>query len=112
MKRRRLIIAAVLPLTVAGLWMYRQADGSEGPTYRVATVERGDVESAVSATGSLSAITTVQVGTQVSGQVSAIAVDFNDRVRPSTRRSTGSWSSATSTSGRPWPRACRRHSSS
>jgi HlyD family secretion protein len=41
----------------------------------------GDIESTVSATGSLSAVSTVQVGTQVSGQVAQIGVDFNDRVR-------------------------------
>jgi putative ABC transport system permease protein len=44
-------------------------------------VERGDIEAAVSATGTLGAVTPVQVGTQVSGQVSAIYVDFNDRVK-------------------------------
>jgi HlyD family secretion protein len=44
-------------------------------------VRRGDLESTVSATGALSAVTTVQVGTQVSGQVAQIYVDFNDRVK-------------------------------
>src|SRR5690606_6227071 len=40
-----------------------------------------DLESTVSATGALNAVTTVQVGTQVSGQVSEILVDFNSRVK-------------------------------
>jgi HlyD family secretion protein len=44
-------------------------------------VTRGNLESTVSATGALSAVTTVQVGTQVSGQVSQLFVDFNDRVK-------------------------------
>jgi len=48
--------------------------------YRFVTVERGDIESVVSATGNLEAVTTVQVGTQVSGIIAEIFVDFNDRV--------------------------------
>jgi HlyD family secretion protein len=47
----------------------------------MATVERGTVTATVSATGKLGAVRTVQVGTQVSGQVSAIFVDFNDKVK-------------------------------
>lgn len=81
MKRTRVLIATVPLLAVGGLWIYRSADGSEGPAYRFATVERGTVEATVSATGTLGAVTTVQVGTQVSGQVAAIHVDFNDRVK-------------------------------
>lgn len=49
-------------------------------TYRLATVERGNVQQTVSATGTLGAVKTVQVGTQVSGQVSAEFADFNDHV--------------------------------
>jgi HlyD family secretion protein len=82
MKNIRIIaLAAVLVLLTGGFWLYRRADAAEGPAFRFAAVERGDLESAVSATGTLGAVTTVQVGTQVSGQVSAIYVDFNDRVR-------------------------------
>jgi HlyD family secretion protein len=81
MHRNRILLATIPLLAVAGLWVYRSADGSEGPAYRFATVERGDIEATVSATGTLGAVTTVQVGTQVSGQISAIFVDFNDRVK-------------------------------
>lgn len=49
--------------------------------YRFVTVERGNLESVVASTGNLSAVTTVQVGTQVSGIVNDIYVDFNDEVR-------------------------------
>ena len=66
---------------VAGLAAYRRADASVPPAYRFATVDRGDVESTVSSTGTLSADTTVQVGTQVSGKVTAILVDYNDHVK-------------------------------
>ena len=61
--------------------MYRRAEASEAPAYRFATVTRGDLSSSVSATGALSALTTVQVGTQVSGQIARIYVDFNDQVK-------------------------------
>jgi len=82
MSRGRIIAvgAALLVLVVVAVAYARGRDDSAG-AYRFATVERGDLEASVSATGKLDAVTTVQVGTQVSGQVAAILVDFNDRVR-------------------------------
>src|SRR5687767_15771954 len=82
MQRKRLIAAgaALLVIVLAG-WMLSRANGEKESPFRFAAVERGSLEAAVSATGTLGAVTTVQVGTQVSGQVSAIHVDFNDRVR-------------------------------
>jgi len=80
-KTRFAVGAVVVAVAAGGLWIYRNAEASEAPAYRFATVQRGDLESTVSATGALSAVTTVQVGTQVSGQVAQIYVDFNDRVK-------------------------------
>jgi len=81
-KKTRLAVGAVVVAVAAGaLWIYRNAEAHEPPAYRFATVTRGNLESTVSATGALSAVTTVQVGTQVSGQVSQLYVDFNDRVK-------------------------------
>jgi HlyD family secretion protein len=80
-KKRIATVSVGLALLGGGAWFYRHADAKEAPAYRFAAVERGSLQSAVSATGALSAVRTVQVGTQVSGQVSAIYVDFNDRVR-------------------------------
>ena len=81
-KKTRFAVGAIVVAEGAlGLWIYRNAEAREAPSYRFATVTRGNLESTVSATGQLSAVTTVQVGTQVSGQVSAILVDFNDRVK-------------------------------
>ncbi len=51
------------------------------PAYRTAAVQRGNIESTVAATGTLGAVTTVHVGTQVSGQISAIYVDVNSKVK-------------------------------
>lgn len=82
MKKTRVTIAvAVIAAIGAGLWFYQRADASETPLYRFAAVQRANVHSTVSATGALSAVTTVQVGTQVSGQVAEIKVDFNDKVK-------------------------------
>ncbi len=74
-------LGLVVVLTAAGWWYYsKNGEAVESP-YRFVTVERGDLESTVAATGTLSAVTTVQVGTQVSGRVEQIFVDFNDRVK-------------------------------
>jgi HlyD family secretion protein len=62
-------------------WMYKRADGKELPQYRTAAVTRASIKSTVSATGALSAVRTVQVGTQVSGQIAQLYVDFNDHVK-------------------------------
>lgn len=53
----------------------------DSQSYRFVTVEKGDLESTVTSTGTLSAVTTVQVGTQVSGIVAEIRADFNDTVQ-------------------------------
>ncbi len=79
----RLAIAAVaIALVSAALWYWshRNSEASEG-AYRTATVESGDIRVAISSTGTLSAISTVIVGSQVSGQVTDVLVDFNDRVK-------------------------------
>jgi HlyD family secretion protein len=74
------VAVGVITLVGSG-WLYKRADGKEAPVYRTATVERGSVKPTVSATGTLSAVKTIQVGTQVSGQISAIYADFNQHVR-------------------------------
>lgn len=81
--RRKPLIAGVtaIVLVVAAVWLYRKTAGEDAPQFRVATIERGDLESSVSATGTLSAVTTVQVGTQVSGKIVETLADFNDRVQ-------------------------------
>jgi len=82
MNRKRIVIGAgsVLAL-VAILWFVMHSRASAMPAYRLATVERGNIQQTVSATGALSAVKTVQVGTQVSGQVAEILADFNSLVK-------------------------------
>jgi HlyD family secretion protein len=57
--------------------------GCKGDTlsYRTDPVTRGDIQQAVTATGTVNAVTTVQVGTQVSGTIKTLYVDFNSRVK-------------------------------
>jgi HlyD family secretion protein len=71
---------ALLVVAAAGYFYWRAQAGTGAPQYRFATVERGDVEYLVSSTGKLEPLTKVAVGTQVSGIISEILVDFNDRV--------------------------------
>lgn len=73
--------AVVLMAGIVGLWWYRRGEAKDLPAFRTATIERTTLQSTVSSTGTLNAVTTVQVGTQVSGQVSAIYADFNDQVK-------------------------------
>lgn len=80
-KKGLLAIALVAILTVVGVLVHRSAFARETTEYRFTAVERGNVEASVSATGTLSAVRTVQVGTQVSGQVAELFVDFNDTVK-------------------------------
>ena len=75
------IAVVVLALAAGGAWWWQQsrAAGDEGP-WRTVAVERGDIRVAISATGTLSATSTVVVGSQVSGQVIDVLVDYNDLV--------------------------------
>jgi HlyD family secretion protein len=81
--RMRFTAAAVLAATTLGgvLWFQARADAGTTPSYRLGKVERGNVRQTVSATGTLGAVRTVEVGTQVSGQISALFVDFNSKVK-------------------------------
>src|SRR5687768_13502106 len=73
--------AVLLAMLFAGAWWWSQRNADrEAGGYRTATVERGQVRVAISATGTLAAISTVDVGSQISGQVTDVLVDFNDRV--------------------------------
>jgi len=80
--KRIVSLVAVAVLVGAGVWgyFYTQSRGS-APKYRTARVERGPLTAAVSATGNLNAVTTVQVGSQVSGQIKELMADFNTLVK-------------------------------
>ncbi|MEG3050638.1 MAG: efflux RND transporter periplasmic adaptor subunit, partial [Thermomonas sp.] len=79
---RKLGIAAIVIAVAAGGWYFwsKRGESADGG-YRTETVQRGDVRVAISSTGTLSAISTVTVGSQVSGQITDVLVDFNDSVK-------------------------------
>ncbi|MBI3193717.1 MAG: efflux RND transporter periplasmic adaptor subunit [Ignavibacteriae bacterium] len=73
------IIVVILIVGTGGYFYFR--DGSNGETkYRTEKIGRGDVIVQVRATGTINPVQTVQVGSQVSGILSKIYVDFNDVV--------------------------------
>jgi HlyD family secretion protein len=80
--KMRVTAAALAASTLGGvLWFHHRADAGTTPSYRLGKVERGSVKSTVSATGTLGAVRTVEVGTQVSGQIAALYVDYNSHVK-------------------------------
>ncbi|HXU03710.1 MAG TPA: efflux RND transporter periplasmic adaptor subunit, partial [Polyangia bacterium] len=65
-----------------GVWKWRQhAAANAGPRFETVAIDRGPITAKVTATGTLSALVTVQVGTQVSGRIKQINVDFNSPVK-------------------------------
>ncbi|HVQ26292.1 MAG TPA: efflux RND transporter periplasmic adaptor subunit, partial [Planctomycetota bacterium] len=83
MKRAALALLAVVALAAgAGGWYLYRAGSADGEVrYRLAKVERGPIAAVVVASGTLNAVTTVQVGSQISGQVKDIYADFNTPVK-------------------------------
>ena len=80
--RRAITIVVVLALGLGALWYWnRHKAAMDEGAWRTVQVERGDIRVAISATGTLSAISTVTVGSQVSGQVVEVLADYNDKVR-------------------------------
>jgi HlyD family secretion protein len=80
-KKKQLLIggAAVAVLALAGFYFWgNQASAAQ---YLTARVDRGNLRNTVTATGTLQAVTTVQVGSQASGTISALFVDFNSTVK-------------------------------
>jgi HlyD family secretion protein len=71
---------AIAAIVVAAAWMLLRPKAAAEP-YRTAAVERGEIVRAVSASGTLQALVTVQVGSQLSGQVKDVLVDFNTPVK-------------------------------
>jgi HlyD family secretion protein len=82
MKHKLLIaIVAVMALGASVAAYYRMSGNSNEPQVNTAAVTRGDVRPNVQATGTLQAVSTVEVGSQVSGRISELHADFNSIVR-------------------------------
>ena len=81
MSRRLLTLSVLAVLVVGGIFYYRTSHAEQPPTPLTAAVTRGDVIAKVNATGTLAPVTTVQVGSQVSGTIKALHADYNSRVK-------------------------------
>jgi HlyD family secretion protein len=79
--KKKLLIGGGLMAAVVFAGFYFWGDDSTTPQYMTARVERGNLRNTVTATGALQAVTTVQVGSQASGTISALYADFNSVVK-------------------------------
>jgi HlyD family secretion protein len=79
--RRRYVVALIAMAAVVAVGFGFRNTQSSTAQYMTARVERGNLRNTVTATGTLQAVTTVLVGSQASGTISALNVDFNSRVK-------------------------------
>jgi len=81
-KKRGLGLALVfLVAALVGMGFWRLGDGAKESPYITVAAQRGNVTQVVSATGTLQAVITVQVSSQVSGTIDKLYADFNSRVK-------------------------------
>ncbi len=80
--KKVILSIAGLAVLAGGIWGYRAYKASEegGIEYQTTSVTRQDLAAQVTASGTLSPLVTVEVGSQVSGRIQALHVDFNSRV--------------------------------
>lgn len=80
-RRAVLILGGLVLLALLGFGFRSCRSEPEAPPYRTGQAESGALVQTVSASGVIEALVTVEVGSQISGQIQAIMVDFNDRVK-------------------------------
>ncbi len=78
--KRHWLIAALVVVAIAVFAAF-QFKGNDKPQYFTAKADRGDIREVVEATGTINAVITVQVGSQVSGTIAHLYADFNSRVK-------------------------------
>jgi len=78
---RKLLILLVIAGLGFGLWLRTQSSAEASAVFTTTTVERGDMSQIVTATGQLEPVTSIQVGSQVSGLITDVFVDFNSPVK-------------------------------
>ena len=79
-RRQKWWLAGLVVIATSWLWLAAGNDGVERIVYSTVTVERGDVIRSVTASGTVSALITVEVGSQLSGQVAELYADYNTEV--------------------------------
>ncbi len=75
------VVTVALVVGGFGWWRMRQAKANGKLEFETVRVDRGKIVAKVTASGSLSALVTVQVGSQVSGRIAALYADFNSKVK-------------------------------
>ncbi len=80
-KKKQLIVGGAVVAVLGIAAYYYWGNQSSAPQYLTAKIERGNLRNTVTATGTLQAVTTVQVGSQASGTLVALNADFNSIVR-------------------------------
>ncbi len=83
MKTKKIILIAGAAIVVVGLgiWLFSGSSAKHKMTYATAKVKRGDISNSVTATGTIEPVIEVEVGTQVSGIIDKIYVDYNSEVK-------------------------------
>lgn len=80
--KKIIIIIGVILIVAAGGWYFLLSGTSDNKdTYTFTDITRGDLETVITSSGTIEAVSTVDVGTQVSGIINRLYVDFNDNVR-------------------------------
>jgi HlyD family secretion protein len=74
------IVVALIVIGLISLWVFR-AKASDKINYDTQKLSKGTIQAIVSSTGSLAAVTSVDVGSRASGNIQELLVDFNDRVK-------------------------------
>jgi len=79
--RRNWLLGFIVLIALGGLGGFSYYNSAKKIEYTTAKIERGDVEAVVSATGNCNAVVTVQVGSQVSGNILELHADYNTKVK-------------------------------
>jgi HlyD family secretion protein len=79
-KRISIIIGIIIVLVCSGYTFFKKKVALQKTEYKTVEILRGTIENVISSTGSLNPVSTVEVGTQVSGTIVKVNVDFNDTV--------------------------------
>jgi len=79
---KKIIVFIIVVVIIAAAWFFFfNTNESNKESYSFAEIKRGDINTIITSSGSIEAVSTVEVGTQVSGRITKIYADFNDHVK-------------------------------
>src|ERR1035437_11026291 len=81
MKKKIFIPVIILVVLIACIYYFFFTGSKNTPQFTYSSVSRGNISQTILSTGTLQAVTTVEVGTQVSGKITKLYVDFNSKVK-------------------------------